>query len=113
MTIYPPEILNFSIRSNGYVMPIGLKTLGWKMYVINASWDVVTFFLILFFWVETKGKSLEEIDEIFDGKKHSDAPDLAQVMDGTVQVDVVAMEKQMRGEIDEKADGVDISVLAA
>lgn len=30
-----------------YVMPIGLSTIGWRMYIINASWNVVTFFLIV------------------------------------------------------------------
>ncbi|ORY21512.1 putative sugar transporter [Naematelia encephala] len=85
MSLYPPEILNFSIRANGvavkqyanaipalvlvYVMPIGLANLGWKMYIINASWNIVTFVLIAVYWVETKGRSLEEIDEIFEGKK--------------------------------------------
>lgn len=29
---------------------------------------------IAWYWVETKGKSLEEIDECFEGVKHSDAP---------------------------------------
>jgi hypothetical protein len=30
-----------------YVMPIGLSTIGWRMYIINASWNIVTFFLIV------------------------------------------------------------------
>ena len=30
-----------------FVMPIGLGNIGWKMYIINASWDVVTFGLIV------------------------------------------------------------------
>lgn len=38
------------------------------------------FYLIL--WGETKGKSLEEIDEIFEGKKHSDVPDLEIIRRG-------------------------------
>lgn len=73
MSLYPPEVLNYSIRANGYavkqyanaipalvlvyVMPIGLARIGWKMYVINASWNIVTFGLVLMFWVETKGVS--------------------------------------------------------
>jgi hypothetical protein len=28
-------------------MPIGLANLGWKMYIINGSWNVVTFVLIV------------------------------------------------------------------
>lgn len=30
-----------------YVMPIGLSSIGWRMYIINASWNIVTFFLIV------------------------------------------------------------------
>jgi hypothetical protein len=30
-----------------YVMPIGLANIGWRMYIINASWNIVTFFLIV------------------------------------------------------------------
>lgn len=90
--LYPVEVFNYSMRANGfgfthllnnlcalvlvYVMPIGIANLGWKMYMINASWDWLFLLFILFFWVETKGKTLEEIDELFDGEKHSDVPDI-------------------------------------
>lgn len=50
--------------------------------MINGSWDVLEFITILVFWVETKGKTLEEIDEIMDGKKHSDVPDVDDVTNG-------------------------------
>ena len=33
-------------------------------------------------WIETKGKTLEEIDELIEGKKHSDVPDLEKVLAG-------------------------------
>ena len=41
------------------------------------------------------GKSLEQIDEIFEGTKHSDAPNLQRVMDGKETVDVMAIEKSL------------------
>jgi hypothetical protein len=28
-------------------MPIGLANIGWKMYMVNASWDIVIFGLIV------------------------------------------------------------------
>lgn len=81
-SLYPPEIANFLIRAHTVavtqfgqnlcgtllvlVTPIALQTIGWKMYIINASWDVGMVALIWYFWVEIKGKSLEEIDTIFD-----------------------------------------------
>lgn len=31
-------------------MPIGIGNIGWKMYIINGGWDVITFVLIVSFW---------------------------------------------------------------
>lgn len=76
--LYPPEIMNYSIRANGvafsqfmlnalayvsqllshallrshslllvFVMPIGLENIGWKMYMINGSWDIIVIILIV------------------------------------------------------------------
>jgi hypothetical protein len=30
-----------------FIMPIGLGNIGWKMYMINASWDVIILGLIV------------------------------------------------------------------
>jgi hypothetical protein len=30
-----------------FSMPIALRNLGWKTYIINGSWDIITFFLIV------------------------------------------------------------------
>ncbi len=57
------------------------------------------------YWVETKGKTLEEIDAIFDGTKHSDVPDSEAVRRGERTVDVAAIETGLVAEISEsKAD---------
>ncbi|CAG9988848.1 unnamed protein product [Clonostachys byssicola] len=93
--MYPPEVLSYNLRATGMglftvlakacgifvtmVFPFMFKSLGWKTYMINASWNVAFFVFVYFFWVETKGKTLEEIDVLFDGVKHSDAPDLNAV----------------------------------
>lgn len=63
-------------------MPIGLDNIGWKLYMINGSWDILIIFYISFFWIETKDKTLEEIDEAIDGVKHSDVVDLEQIIHG-------------------------------
>ncbi|RDW85701.1 hypothetical protein BP5796_04026 [Coleophoma crateriformis] len=94
----PPEVLNYGIRANGmgvfqfvlnatalwgvFAFPFALEGIGWKTYMINAAWDVVALLFIVFYWVETKGKTLEEIDELIDGVKHSDVPDVNAVRDG-------------------------------
>lgn len=40
------------------------------------------------FWVETKGTTLEEIDAIFMGKKHSDVPNIEDIRTGKKTIDV-------------------------
>ena len=39
--------------------------------MINGAWDILMVIAVWLWWVETKGKTLEEIDEIFDGEKHT------------------------------------------
>ena len=45
--------------------------------------------------METKGKTLEEIDAIFDGEKHSDVPDVELVRKGKEQIDAKIIEDQL------------------
>lgn len=52
------------------VTPIGFATIGYKYYIIYAvinAFSVVVFYL---FFPETKGRTLEEIDEIFIQSKN-------------------------------------------
>ncbi|KAJ5606669.1 Lactose permease [Penicillium lagena] len=114
--LYPPEIMNYSIRANGvafssfvlnafalvftFIMPIALGNIGWKMYMINASWDVVILGLIAYYWVETKGKTLEEIDALFEGEKHSSVPDVEKIQNGDKQIDTTIIEEQLTAELD-------------
>ncbi|KAI1847144.1 hypothetical protein JX265_011820 [Neoarthrinium moseri] len=113
--IYPPEVMNYSIRANGvamsqlglntlalllvFVMPIGINNIGWKMYIINASWDIIVAVLIALFWVETKDRTLEEIDALFEGQKHSSVPDVERVRKGeeTINIDEVAKQLDTSG----------------
>lgn len=94
-SMYVPEVLSFSIRATGaacfavtnelcgffvtMVFPHMFAGIGWKTYMVNASWNVLLWVFIYFMWVETKGKTLEEISEIFDGEKHSDTPNLSDL----------------------------------
>ncbi|EED17854.1 hexose carrier protein, putative [Talaromyces stipitatus ATCC 10500] len=113
--LYPPEVMNYSIRANGvalsafslnafalvfvYIMPIGLANIGWKMYMINGSWDIVILILIIVYWVETKGRTLEEIDAIFEGEKHSSVPDVELLRKGKEHIDVGEVEQQIVAEV--------------
>lgn len=47
-----------------FAFPYALAAIEWKTYMINGAWDVLELAFVLYFWVETKGKSLEEIDEV-------------------------------------------------
>lgn len=96
--------MNFSMRANGFafmqltnnlaavvlvfVMPIGITNIGWKMYIINASWDWLFLAFIWYFWVETKGLTLEEVDAIFLGHTHTDLPTVEAIRKGQKTIDV-------------------------
>ncbi|KAI1080818.1 hexose transporter [Whalleya microplaca] len=103
--MYGPEVLSYNIRGTGMAMftlvakvcgvfvtmvfPYLFDSIGWKTYMVNASWNILFWLFVYFYWVETKGKTLEEIDELFDGQKHSDVPDLDVVNDkGDLELNV-------------------------
>jgi hypothetical protein len=52
------------------------------VYIINASVDILMVVFVVLVWVETRGLTLEEVDKVFDGMKHSDVPDLETVKAG-------------------------------
>ena len=72
--------------------PIALDKIGWKTYMINGAWDVLQIAMIAIWWVETKGRTMEEIDEVFDGEKHSTVPNLKEVESGKVEVEIQVLE---------------------
>lgn len=51
------------------------------------------------FWVETKSKTLEEIDALFEGHKHSNVPDVESVRKGREKVDVGTVEQEIEVEV--------------
>ena len=57
--------------------------------MINGAWNVLEVLFILFYWVETKDKTLEEIDALFEGEKHSDVVDLEVVLNGKLDASSV------------------------
>lgn len=50
-----------------FTNPIGLENLGWKYYIVFCCFLVVILAVTFFTFPETKGFSLEEIVQIFDG----------------------------------------------
>ena len=82
---YPTEILPYSLRSKGltvelltvygsliilaFVNPIALDNIGWHYYIVFCCLLAVFFVVTYFLFPETKGYSLEEIAEVFDGPR--------------------------------------------
>ncbi|KAF7355620.1 MFS lactose [Mycena sanguinolenta] len=95
--VYIAECLNFSVRAKGlavvaliqslaalvnnYAGAVGFQAIGWEYIMVWAIWDVAETVIIWFCAVETKGRTLEELDEIFEDRhpvkaslnKHYDA----------------------------------------
>jgi MFS family permease len=83
--LYPAEVLNNEIRAKGmaaqgfiggvasfintYATPVALKNIRWKTYTIFLVLHFVHLVLMYVFIVETKGRSLEELEEIFEDPK--------------------------------------------
>ncbi|RFU25468.1 hypothetical protein B7463_g10874, partial [Scytalidium lignicola] len=100
--LYPPEVLSYRIRGIGMglytmttklcglfvtmVFPFALDAIGWKTYIINASFDILMMVFVMWYWVETMGLTLEEVDVRFDGVKHSSVPDLQELKMGKVDI---------------------------
>ncbi|KAJ5651703.1 hypothetical protein N7507_009129 [Penicillium longicatenatum] len=80
---YVTEIFPYSTRSKGltaellsvygsliilsFVTSIALDNIGWHYYIFFCCFDVVVLVTTWFFFPETKGYSLEEIANVFDG----------------------------------------------
>ncbi|KAI0799943.1 lactose permease [Xylaria sp. FL0064] len=80
--VYPAEVVSNRMRAkamgaykitsgaagflNTFVAPIALSSIGYWFYVFFAFWDTFEFAFIYFFFVETKGLTLEELDDIFE-----------------------------------------------
>ncbi|KAF9006626.1 general substrate transporter [Cyathus striatus] len=80
--LYPAECLQYNTRAKGmavyafavncasfvntYAGPIALGRIQWKYYIVYVVWDLVECMVIWLCAVETKGRTLEELNEIFD-----------------------------------------------
>ncbi|GKT47718.1 lactose permease [Colletotrichum spaethianum] len=83
---YPVEIFPYTLRGRGLTVslgstftsliigqfcnPIGLANLGWKYYIVFCVVLAILLSLIWFLFPENKGRTLEQIAEVFEGKDH-------------------------------------------
>lgn len=79
--LYPVEVLSYEMRAKGmafnsfvlsavllinqFAAPIALEKIGWKYFIVIVCWDVFQFICAYFFLIETRGYTLEELDDIF------------------------------------------------
>ena len=82
--LYPVEVLSYEQRAKGmafsslvvnaalmvnqFGLPVAIQNIGWKLYIVFILWCLVESAVVYFFLVETKGRTLEELDEIFKAK---------------------------------------------
>lgn len=57
--------LNVAMVVNTYGISVGIEAIGWKLYLVYIGWICVELVVVYFFFVETAGKTLEELGEIF------------------------------------------------
>ncbi|GJC85989.1 quinate permease [Colletotrichum liriopes] len=101
--IIPPEVFTTELRAKANAIvqvihysisliitqcsPIALAAVGWKYYILFVLTNAVCAVIFAFFYPETRGKSLEEIDEIFGDVKIVHNVDLAEKA-GIQQVEI-------------------------
>jgi MFS family permease len=60
--------LNIAMVVNTYGISVGIEAIAWKLYLVYIVWIMIEMIIIYFFFVETAGKTLEEMDDIFKAK---------------------------------------------
>lgn len=58
--------VNIAGLVNQFGTPVALERIGYKTYIIWSVWNLIEFGISYFWSVETKGFTLEELDEIFE-----------------------------------------------
>lgn len=82
---------------NQYVNPIGLQKAGWKFYIVYVVILVFESLIAYGWFLETKGKALEEIAVLFDGEQAdvqaAALGKLADMDEGTVEYEETTVTK--------------------
>ena len=77
-----------------YAGPIGFEKVGWKIWVWFAVFNVLGFPYVYFFLRESRGRSLEHMNELYNEKlAYSEGASVAASEEGSVRKEVVAEEK--------------------
>jgi hypothetical protein len=87
-------IMNMTVQAalaiNGQVNPIPMdgawKGAEWKLYTVYTCWIAFELVIVYFFFVETRGPTLEEVAKIFDGRD-AEVGNVKSGIDGLTTVD--------------------------
>lgn len=85
---YPVEIFPYTLRGRGlsltlfsgyvgliigqFVNPIAMKHIGWRYYIVFCCLLAILLFFTWLLFPETRGRTLEQIAEVFDGVKEGE-----------------------------------------
>lgn len=80
--LFPVEVLSFEMRAKGmafsqlavnlagllnqFAWPIAMSKIGWHTYIVFCGWCAFQTFAVWWCIPETKNRTLEELDEIFE-----------------------------------------------
>ncbi|KAI0161230.1 lactose permease [Xylariaceae sp. FL1272] len=100
--VYPAEVVSNRMRAkamgtykitagaagflNTFVGPIALSSIGYWFYVFFVFWDTFEFAFMYFFFVETKGLTLEELDVVFEADNPRKASIQAKKLQNAYQI---------------------------
>jgi len=107
--LYPVEVLSFEMRAKGmgfsnfavqagsminqFALPVALQKIGWRTYIIFVIWCAIQATVIYFIVPETRNRTLEELDDIFQAKNPRKASTQKKKIELDIDANVVNVEK--------------------
>lgn len=107
--LYPVEVLSFEMRAKGmgfsnfavqagsminqFALPVALQKIAWRTYIIFVIWCAIQAAVIYFIVPETRNRTLEELDDIFQAKNPRKASTQKKKIELDLDANVVNVEK--------------------
>jgi MFS family permease len=130
MWAYPSEILPIRLRQTGgalsvvwqwlitflvvEITPVGIQNIGWKLYLVFCILNWATILVVYFWYPETAGKTLEQIDFLFASQSslrevvklsiRKDFDELAIIRETQAQAHHQKVEKNQVEDVDEEEE---------
>lgn len=78
---------------NQFAYPIALKNIKWKLFIVFAVWCPIQALVVWAFIPETKKRTLEELDDIFNAPNPRNASLVKKKITADVEGNVLEVEK--------------------